>query len=224
MFRTPRFVLLLAVLFASVMSLTAQNGFIEYLEGEVTLQRGGNTFVPNFGDELEQGDIVITGEDGLVIINIDDRGQVKLLPGTELVLDSIQGDIAVELKSGAVFSRLHRLGGRKFDLRAGSMVAGVRGTEFFTLFGKQVDDERDVWLCVNEGAVGVSIPELDPESETLVKEGEGINILGGRTVTDPRFYEWTTELNWNMDPNAGPVTDGTRADALYDDLLDIDYD
>ena len=22
-------------------------------------------------------------------------------------------------------------------------------------------------------------------------------------VTDPRFYPWTRELNWNLDPNAG---------------------
>ncbi|AHC16527.1 FecR family protein [Salinispira pacifica] len=224
MFRTFRFVLLLAVLLMPAVTLVAQNGFIEYLEGDVTLQRSGNRITPDFGDELQQGDVLVTGGDGLVIINIDDRGQVKLLPDTELILDSIQDDISVELKRGGVFSRLHRLGGKEFDLRAGSMVAGVRGTEFFTLFGKQVEDEPDVWLCVNEGVVGVSVPQVDPSGETLVREGEGINILAGKTITDPRFYEWTTELNWNMDPQAGSVADDTSAEALYDDLLDIDYD
>jgi len=57
-----------------------------------------------------------------------------------------------------------------------------------------------------------------------VREGEGINILDGVRLTDAQPYDWTRELNWNMDPDRGEVYDDTDLDQAYADLLDQDYD
>ncbi len=38
----------------------------------------------------------------------------------------------------------------------------------------------------------------------MTRRHEGINILSGRKLTDPVFYPWTKELNWNIDPDPGP--------------------
>jgi len=103
-----------------------------------------------------------------------------------------------------------------------SMVAGVRGTEFFVAYGRKIEDEYDVWLCVNDGAVEVALPEVG--SSAVVEEGEGINILGGNRLTEPEFYPWTEKLNWNMEPEKGDVRDTTDLDEAYADLLDQDYD
>jgi hypothetical protein len=73
-----------------------------------------------------------------------------------------------------------------------------------------VDDAADIWLCVNDGTVEVMIPETG--DSILVNEGEGINILGGRALTAPEAYEWTKDLNWNTDPDAGNVKDETDLD------------
>ena len=53
--------------------------------------------------------------------------------------------------------------------------------------------------------------------------GKGINIVGGKTLTKPRFYPWTQKLNWNTEPDAGDVIDRTDLDQAYSDLLDQDY-
>ena len=89
-------------------------------------------------------------------------------------------------------------------------------------FGRTIDDNPDIWLCVNEGTVEVAIVESD--ESVLVEEGEGINIVGGNRLTKPRFYPWTQKLNWNSDPRAGEVSDRTDLDQAYSDLLDQDYD
>jgi hypothetical protein len=85
-----------------------------------------------------------------------------------------------------------------------------------------VDQQPDLWLCVNEGAVDVSIPETG--QSVVVNEGEGISIVGGVKLTQPRFYPWTRGLNWNFDTSSGDVEDKTDLNQAYDDLLDQDYD
>ena len=102
------------------------------------------------------------------------------------------------------------------------MVAGVRGTEFFVAYGRTVDIEPDIWLCVNEGSVDVAIVKTG--ESVIVNEGEGINILAGNMLTTPEFYTWTEDLNWNTDPDSGSVLDDTNLDSAYSDLLDQDYE
>jgi len=85
-----------------------------------------------------------------------------------------------------------------------------------------VEEEPDLWLCVNEGTVEVAIPTTG--QSVMVKQGEGINILAGLRATEPRFFPWTRELNWNFDPGTGDVYDNTNLDDAYADLLDQDYD
>jgi hypothetical protein len=75
---------------------------------------------------------------------------------------------------------------------------------------------------VNEGEVAVEVP--DTGESTVVREGEGINILDGVRLTDAQFYDWTRDLTWNMDPDRGEVFDDTNLDEAYADLLDQDYD
>jgi hypothetical protein len=97
----------------------------------------------------------------------------------------------------------------------------VRGTEFFVAYGRTVDAQPDVWLCVTEGTVEVA---LNASNQSVrVEAGKGINIVGGTKLTVPRSYPWTRKLNWNMDPTKGRVADTTDLDQAYSDLLNQDY-
>jgi ferric-dicitrate binding protein FerR (iron transport regulator) len=202
-------------------TLSAVQASIDFVDGRVDIRRGGSILAADFGMELVAGDVIITGEDGLAIISLADRGSIKVQPDTTLSLNSLDSDVEVELQSGAVFSRLERLNGGSYRLRAGTAFAGVRGTEFYTAYGKTIEDLPDVWLCVNEGVVDVS---LQNGAAVSVAAGEGINILSGRDITPPQFFAWTRDLNWNMDPSAGEVLDDTDLESLYNDPLDFDYD
>jgi hypothetical protein len=216
----PKFkiVVLFFLLFTSFY-LSAQ-AEITYLEGDVEILRNGSIIFADFGSEILEGDVIETGFDSLAIISVERYGEIKLQEESQFQINNFRNQFSGNLQAGGVFANVNPLGDRNFDIRANNATAGVRGTQFFMAFGRTIDEEPDIWLCVNEGSVAVSTER----KQVLVNEGEGINILGGQDITDPRFYEWTLSLNWNTDPNSGDVKDDTDLDSLYSDLLDIDYD
>lgn len=199
----------------------SEGNIISYLEGEVMILQSGEDLDGDFGMELFDGDRISTGPDALVIIELGDRGVLKMKENSTLILNNTGGSPELELRRGGLFSRVNKLAGNSFSVRSETVVAGVRGTEFFMAYGRSFRDGDDIWLCVNEGSVEVGI--RGTEESVLVNEGEGISILSGNKLTDPRFYPWTEGLNWNSDPASGSVEDDVSLDGLYTDLLDQDY-
>lgn len=196
---------------------------IEYVEGDVWVESGGQRMFADFGTGLSPGDLVITGENGVAIVRVSESSQIKLREKTTVALDDVAGGGSVELRQGGLFARARRVvAARAFQVRTPTVVAGVRGTDFFVAYGRTIEDRPDLWLCVNSGSVEVKIPQTG--DVTVVNEGEGVNILAGLRTTQPRFYPWTLELNWNFDPAEGGVRDTTDLDGAYADLLDQDYD
>lgn len=167
------------------------------------------------GMALKDGDVVVSKTGATVVVELADGSLLKLRENTRM---TIQGDNAAELSLGGVFARVKRAG---FSLRTGSAVASVRGTEFFTAYGRKNRGKSDLWLCVNAGVVDVSSLEDDGKAE--VTAGNGILIPAGKGPTKPQPYDWTKTLNWNMDPAVGALEDKTSLDAAYSDLLDQDY-
>jgi hypothetical protein len=224
-----RWIALSAVLLVSTLALDAQvsGALVEYVEGPVWIDRAGSRLRAQFGDELSPRDTVTTGPDGVAILRLNDESVVKLRSDTMISLATLKRPARVRLERGGVFARVAKraaasVGRSAFEVTTPTVVAGVRGTEFFVAFGRTIEDRPDVWLCVNEGEVEVSVPETG--AAAVVREGEGINILAGTRVTDPQFYDWTTKLNFNFDAESGEVGDDTNLDAAYSDLLDQDYD
>jgi ferric-dicitrate binding protein FerR (iron transport regulator) len=217
---TLAWALLLACLSPSAVSaLSAQ---VLYIEGDVTVRSGSQDREAAIGDSLGPGDVVTTGPSSLAVIDVGNATTLKLREKTVLALDSIGDRTAVTLTAGGVFTSIVRKLGGGFTVRTSSAVAGVRGTAFFVAYGRTIDRLPDVWLCVNQGTVEVALPESG--RTVLVKEGLGINIVGGEKLTTPRRYPWTRRLNWNMDPGGGAVADHTDLEQAYSDLLNQDYD
>lgn len=198
------------------------SGTVTYLEGEVAILRGSDRFLADFGTEVHQGDQVTTGRHSTVIISLEGRADIKLRDDSEVTLDQIGTNTQVGLHSGGIFSRVRERMSGRYEVRAGSVVGGVRGTEYFVAYGRRIEEAHDVWLCVNVGEVQLEVATTG--AEMPVRAGEGVNVLAGSRLTDARRYRWTERLNWNMDPDAGDVFDTTDLDAAYSDLLDQDYD
>jgi len=200
----------------------AAKGTIVYTEGEVTLRSGGESHEASTGDSVEPGAMVITGAKSLAVIDLTNRTTVKLKEKTSLAIDSIGEQTAVTLSSGGVFTSIAQKLTGTFAVQTKTAVCGVRGTEFFVAYGRTIDAEADVWMCVNEGSVEVAIPQTG--QTVVVPKGLGVNILGAGRITAPRAYPWTRKLNWNIDPSAGAVEDRTNLEQAYSDLLNQDYD
>ncbi len=220
--------IVLALLLLPLLAVTANaaEGVITYLEGSVSVRRGGSSVGADIGTELVQGDVVVTGARSTAVIRLKNAADIKLRENSSVDLSRLDDEVEVRLNSGGVFARVldRVLGGllRSFAVHTETVVGGVRGTEFFVAYGRTIDDRPDVWLCVNTGEVEVTLIETGAGMQ--LREGEGVNVLAGTRLTDARRYRWTEQLNWNMDPAAGEVFDDTDLDAAYADLLDQDYD
>ena len=213
----------LALFAGSVVALAADGARVEYVEGDVWLESAGRRVRADFGQPVAAGDLIITGADGAAVVTVSQGSQIKLRANTVVSIDDIAGGGSVDLRSGGVFARAQRAAsGRSFQVTTPTVVAGVRGTEFFVAYGRSVEALPDLWLCVNSGSVEVAVPATG--ARTVVNQGEGINILAGVRTTRPRFYPWTLDLNWNFDPTEGDIRDTTDLSGAYADLLDQDYD
>ena len=216
--RTAVLFFLLALPFAAF----AVGGHVVYTEGDVAWRNGAASHDAAIGDALGPGDVIVTGPLSMAVIDLANGTTLKLKEKTTLAIDSIGEATAGSLTAGGVFTSIaHKLTGR-FSVNTQTAVAGVRGTEFFMAYGKTIDAKPDVWLCVNSGAVEVSIP--DTGQTVIVPKGLGVNIVGGAKITAPKSYPWTRKLNWNSDPRSGTVDDRTNLEQAYSDLLNQDYD
>jgi len=205
---------LLIMLLFSLFSLSAEENIISYLEGEVTVYQQGEEMYADFGTSLFQGDRISTGSDGLVIIELVGGRVLKMKENSTIVMENMGNDTSLRLTQGSVFTKVQKLTSGSFSVRTETVVAGVRGTQFFLSYGESADEseESDIWLCVNEGTVEVGLSGTD--ESVLVNEGEGISILSGKKLTNPRPYDWTNDLNWNVDPSAGNVKDTTDLEGI----------
>jgi ferric-dicitrate binding protein FerR (iron transport regulator) len=196
-----------------------------YVAGDVTVQSKDGGRVGKLGAPLSDGDAVATAAGAGAIVELADGSRLKLRESSRLVLTlpAVHSSITeIVLSFGGVFAHVtKRRPGEEFRVRAASAVAAVRGTQFFTVFGREHGKAKDLWVCVNEGAVDV---HTDASKETLrVPAGKGVLIKSGLDATKPQAYDWTKQLNWNMDPKGGAVEDKTVLDKAYSDLLDQDY-
>jgi ferric-dicitrate binding protein FerR (iron transport regulator) len=212
----------LILLLLPALTASAADGRIAYLIGEVTVRSAGETTAAEIGMPVSTGDVVETGSAATAIIELGRGAEIKLRENSRTRIGTLDDGVDVELERGGLFALVRRAIQGGFSVNTETVVAGVRGTQFFVAFGRTVENRPDVWLCVNEGEVSVEVP--DSGDATVVREGEGINILDGVRLTDAQFYDWTRELNWNMDPADGEVFDDTNLDEAYADLLDQDYD
>ena len=192
--------------------------------GDVTIQTKDGGRLAKGGEALASGDAVSTSEKATALIELADGSRLKLRESSRLALtlpDAKSPDTEAFLSLGSVFAKVRkRLAGQDFRVRTPNAVAAVRGTEFFTAFGRARGKDKDLWVCVNEGAVDIETKKS--KSATRVSQGEGVLIKGGKDTTKPQAYDWTKSLNWNMDEN-GELEDKTNLDGAYADLLDQDY-
>ncbi|MBI2362663.1 MAG: FecR domain-containing protein [Elusimicrobia bacterium] len=190
------------------------------VEGPVSVESAGKTRAAKKGDALADGETVAAGPRALAVIEMPDGSRLKLRESTSIRV-ILSGETGAFLNSGGLFARVTKGLNRRFSVTTPNAVAAVRGTEFFTAYGREGGDGRDLWICVGKGAVEVKA-DASPQA-VLVKQGEGVLLPGGRRTTKPQFYQWTTKLNWNMDAARGPVADRTDLDGAYSDLRDQDY-
>ncbi|HXT01757.1 MAG TPA: FecR family protein [Elusimicrobiota bacterium] len=198
---------------------------LAYADGDVTIQSKDGGRLGRTGAALADGEAVVTGPGATAIVETADGSRLKLRESSRLVLNLPavrRPETEVELSWGGVFAKVtKRRLGEQFRVRTQTAVAAVRGTQFFTAYGRDAGKTKDLWVCVNEGAVDV---KTDGAKEgLLVPAGKGVLVKAGTELTQPQAYDWTKLLNWNMDAKTGGVEDRTDLESAYTELIDQDY-
>jgi len=216
------FLLVIASL-AFTASVAADAGKLTFVAGQVEINNGAGWQKAALGTLVKENEKVRTGKKGTVIISLKSGAALKLKSDSQITLSAVGASTTIDVESGSIFSKVgKRQPGQTFQIRAQTMVAAVRGTEFYFAYGKKKSQKADLWLCVNEGQVNVV--DTSTKSDVNVNAGEGIVIPSTKAIPKPRAYTWTKKLNWNMDADKGAVEDNTDLKGAYKDLLKNNYD
>lgn len=203
--------------------LAAEAGKLTFVSGKVEINAGKGWQKAELGAMVNEADKVRTGSKGTALINLKSGAVLKLKSDSQIIVSEVGAATTIDVEAGAIFSKVgKRQSGQTFRIRAQTMVAAVRGTEFYFAFGKKKKEKADLWLCVNEGQVNVT--DTATKSDVNVNAGEGIVIPTDKQIPKPRSYAWTKKLNWNMDATQGEVEDKTDLKGAYKDLLRNNYD
>jgi hypothetical protein len=129
---------LAALLAASVSA--AEIGQIKVSNGQVTVERKGESRPGSVGTRLESSDVLKTGPDGSVGITMSDNSLLSAGPNSILSLErfdfdptSNQGRFDAQLQKGSlavISGRIAKQSPEAMTVRTPSAVLGVRGTEF----------------------------------------------------------------------------------------------
>lgn len=122
------------VIFCIAPILAAQDADVVYLEGRPELRAGSARRTLDFGDMVRPGDLVVTGRRDYVELDHAGAANIRISPDTIFTLREIEVDGRRETvltnTVGSVRYRMATLAGREQRVATGTVVAGVRGTEF----------------------------------------------------------------------------------------------
>ena len=118
----------------------AEIGQIKVSNGQVSVERKGETLAGRVGTRLESSDILRTGSDGSVGISVGDIALLSAGPNSILALErfdydptSNQGRFDARLQKGSlavISGRIAKQSPEAMTVRTPSAILGVRGTEF----------------------------------------------------------------------------------------------
>ena len=162
---------------------------LAFASGDVTIEAKAGGRLAKTGDALSEGDAVTTAARAVAVIELPDGSRLKLRESSRLAVTLPGPKTPVTeafLYFGSAFAKVtKRLAGQEFHVRTPSAVAAVRGTEFFTAYGRAKGKSRDLWVCVNEGAV--EIHTTKSKQDLLVPAGKGVLIKSGLDLTKPQI-------------------------------------
>lgn len=118
----------------------AEIGRIKRASGQAWIERSGKRVIPNVGQPLEKGDILVTGRDGRLSVTFIDNTRFSAGPGSRVSLSEYRFDetthkgafvTQVDRGSLAVVSgQIAKEDPKAMQVRTPTSLLGVRGTRF----------------------------------------------------------------------------------------------
>jgi hypothetical protein len=190
---------------------TAKAGKITSVSGPAEVKKSGGSkkFKAFKGMAITQGDSIITGASGKIVMDLDSDKEVTIGSDTTLVVSelvknakALNGKTSLSLLKGKVVIKIKKKleGDSRFEIETPTAIMGVMGTEFVV----QYEDQQS-YVAVFEGRVQTSFGGqqrfVDPDRQLLVdKERQGeVEPLDYRDLSliGLEFYQEKLEQNPN---------------------------
>lgn len=155
----------------------AQKANIVYVEGVANVKSSSGSLRPaDFGGQVTFGESVITGKDGQAELKLENGSTIRIAENSVFSYTSVgtgaNSRQVLATTVGKVAYKLNKATGKPPVIQSNSMVAGVRGTEFTVMAGR----DGTTLLEVTGGIVDV---ESQGKLVTLVKD-EGVEVVPGK--------------------------------------------
>lgn len=155
----------------------AQKASIVYVEGVANVKSSSGKLRPaDFGGQIAFGESVITGKDGQAELKLENGSTIRVAENSVFSYTSVgtgsDSRQVLATTAGKVAYKLNKATGKPPVIQSNSMVAGVRGTEFTVMAGR----DGTTLLEVTGGIVDV---ESQGKLVTLVKD-EGVEVVPGK--------------------------------------------
>lgn len=198
----------------------AAEAVVEAVQSPAWVERVGRLEPLSIGMQLRDGDRVVSGAQGRVLLRLAEGSSVKLGEQAQLAIDRLalrrepEGSLmtaALDVLRGAfrfTTQTTHRFRGRReFDVRIATVTAGIRGTD---IWGKAAAD-RDI-VCLIEGRISV---QRDGEAQFTMDQPLSFYIapknapaLPVQPVSSEQLAQWAAETE--ILPGQGGARQGGR--------------
>ncbi len=216
-------VMMLAWPTAAMAKDTAKAGKVTAVSGTTEVKKSGGSkkFKAFKGMAITQGDTIVTGSGGKLVMDLDSDKEVTIGSGTTLVVSelvqsakALNGKTSLSLLKGKVVIKIKKKldGDSRFEIETPTAIMGVMGTEFVVLY-----EEEESYVGVFEGKVRTSFggkrEEVDPDQQLWIdkrKQGE-TEPLDYRDLPVIGLEHYADKLK--QDPNANQ--------ALLDQVMEL---
>lgn len=160
--------------FADGRLLGEDEAMVLVVTGKARLRRGGSDEPLAPGMAVRADDVVATDAGGFATLGLQDGSRSVIPPASEVRLERVsRAGVRLRLLQGAVESQVHKQpSGQSFEIRARSVVLGVRGTRF-----RVSEQAGQVMGEVTEGQVAVGTDAGDPL--LVLQARQGVVVAGG---------------------------------------------
>jgi FecR protein len=184
-----RLTLVVLLFLLAAIGAQAQGGFVRArvrsFNGVARIYAQPGVFAPKINQLLEPGNKIETGQNGRVVISLNDGGsQITVLPNSNVVLKNFRDAQSVrellEIIVGRVIVKIHHIGGKPNPYRLNSPAASiaVRGTEFIV----DVLPGGETLVLVREGLVEVW-SHNNPDNKRMVTPGSRVIVRPGGDIS-----------------------------------------
>lgn len=155
------------------------------------------------GDAIDTGDVVVTGENALVVFILPDGSKIKMNQNSEMSFSEIIASVGGEsvgrtslvLSIGsAVMDIENKNNEPKLEVKTKSVSMGVRGTRFYAGYDAE---QNETWAAVDRGELEIYDPNQRETRAEVLEKGQAMLVQKG-SFSQPTQYDWQSELDYDV--------------------------